>query len=577
MSSNRINHCHNIELALDNAAIEAAEGVTNQTTKITNNNQSKEDTTMNTSYNPITDRDEHIYGGYDLDDSIPSTQIRESLINNHARFNSKNCNIVVGKGRKAHQCKHSLTSGCTFKINGYIIYVCRQHFNKYNENTAPVYHFTDIKPVQEDTMSKHTNHGGFDQDDITDKENNDMDNEYDYDYEHSFIKQMELISGEYEIIERKGVYFPTVIHELCDHDECARIFDEYIKVEICECCELTPCPHYVAMPCLFHPQTWYEFGGYTHYGSEDMDCILACQLLGQHFFDTGQLNLSDLKTVTAPSPTCPSCKLLQVDGVNVTPEEMREAARQIESEINNQKRMENMKETIRVMDRNAQQVIDYINNKENTVNKPKITIAKTRTSDGTDNLWHIMTTFDAAMLCRLDTEDWDSIEVMQMQEIDENLLHRVVGICPKCISQTEDDKRHGGIDIDDPKIPNTNKEETKMDTTITTINHKEKGYIRCPKCSVELLGSDPENDWTRGAFHATVEQVRLCQTGTTIKPVLENGFVKASIWKGENGDTMETMRFATRKEAVVYQIAVKGNQPKYDEKRGCWTVTHKLS
>lgn len=121
------------------------------------------------------------------------------------------------------------------------------------------------------------------------------------------------------------------------------------------------------------------------------------------------------------------------------------------------------------------------------------------------------------------------------------------------------------------------KEETKMDTTIVTVNYKDKGYIRCPKCSKELLNSDPENDWTRGAYHRSVDEVRLCQTGTTVKPALTNGFVKASIWKGDNGDTMETMRFATRKEAVVYQIAVKGNQPKYDEKRGCWTVTHKLS
>lgn len=75
-------------------------------------------------------------------------------------FNINKCNINV----KGHQCKNNVTSGCMLVVNGDLIKVCTTHYKTYKNNmeNAPVYHFTNIKPVQEDT-TMNINHLTIDQ------------------------------------------------------------------------------------------------------------------------------------------------------------------------------------------------------------------------------------------------------------------------------------------------------------------------------------------------------------------------------------------------------------------------------
>lgn len=132
----------------------------------------------------------------------------------------------------------------------------------------------------------------------------------------------------------------------------------------------------------------------------------------------------------------------------------------------------------------------------------------------------------------------------------------------------------------DQNITN-NKEDNNMDAIngapgIFTVNFHDKGYVKCVKCSKELPITDPENDWSRGAFHRSVDEVRLCMTGNLDKPI-ETGFIAAKIWTGKQGDKMETKYFNKnlRAEAVAWAKAVNGTMK--TTKNGSIQVTWKLS
>lgn len=116
----------------------------------------------------------------------------------------------------------------------------------------------------------------------------------------------------------------------------------------------------------------------------------------------------------------------------------------------------------------------------------------------------------------------------------------------------------------------------KTDIGIFTINHHEKGYVKCVKCSKELPISDPENDWSRGAYHRSVDEVRLCMTGNLDKPI-ETGFVVAKIWTGKQGDKMQTQYFNVKDRKLAVEFAKEVSGTMKTTKTGSIQVTYKLS
>lgn len=118
------------------------------------------------------------------------------------------------------------------------------------------------------------------------------------------------------------------------------------------------------------------------------------------------------------------------------------------------------------------------------------------------------------------------------------------------------------------KKVNVSKEDETMkaDNGIFTINHREKGMVKCVKCSKTLPITDPENDWSRGAFHS-IEDLRKCMGAP--KPN-----VVASTWKGKSGDTMQTKRFTDKLNAIAWAKDVKGVFKVTG--KGTYTVTWKV-
>lgn len=116
-------------------------------------------------------------------------------------------------------------------------------------------------------------------------------------------------------------------------------------------------------------------------------------------------------------------------------------------------------------------------------------------------------------------------------------------------------------------LTNQKEETMKTDIGIFTINYHEKGMVKCINCSKTLPITDPENDWSRGAFH-TIEDLRKCMGAPQPNIV-------ASIWTGSSGDKMQTQRFTDKKLAIAWAKDVKGVFKSVGN--GIYTVTWKLS
>ena len=114
-----------------------------------------------------------------------------------------------------------------------------------------------------------------------------------------------------------------------------------------------------------------------------------------------------------------------------------------------------------------------------------------------------------------------------------------------------------------------------IDLGIFTSNHKEQGMVKCYKCTKELPVTDPENDWSKGAWHS-VEDLRKC-LGAAPRPT-EN--VVATIWTGKQGDKMQTQRFTDKKLAIAFCQELRMHQPVMKTVNSTpvtYTVTWKLS